>query len=182
MGNVSKLNVPVNPPLPVAVESRNRNFTGKDISAMLRGKQPKDIPKRLKLLLYGPAGVGKTMAAIQLPKPYVIDCEKGTDHYGALIEKSGGAVFQTTVMAELILEVRSLVSEEHGYRTLVIDPITTVYQDLLDESEKKVGTQWGRHYGAANQQMKRLANLIMSLDMNVIVTAHAKPVYGDAMA
>ena len=123
---------------------------------MLRGKQPKDIPKRLKLLLYGPAGVGKTMAAIQLPRPYVIDCEKGTENYGAIIQKSGGAVFQTTVMAELIREVRSLVSEEHGYRTLVVDPISTSYQDALDAAERKVGTHWGRHYGAANQQMKRL--------------------------
>ncbi|MAG17651.1 MAG: hypothetical protein CMJ21_06230 [Phycisphaerae bacterium] len=147
----------------------------------LRGKKPKDIPRRLKLLLYGPAGVGKTTAAIQLPRPYVIDCERGTDHYGDLIEKGGGAVFQTTEMAELIREVRSLVSEEHEHRTLVIDPVTTVYQDLLDDCEKKVGTEWGRHYGAANQQMKRVANLIMSLDMNVVVTAHAKPVYGDGM-
>lgn len=123
---------------------------------MLRGMQPKDIPKRLKLLLYGPAGVGKTVAAIQMPQPYVIDCERGTDHYGHLIDGSGEAVFQTTVMAELISEVRSLVSEEHDYRTLLIDPITTVYQDLLDACEKEVGTKWGRHYGAANQQMKRL--------------------------
>ena len=148
---------------------------------MLRAKQPKDIPKRLKLLLYGPAGVGKTVAAIQMPQPYVIDCERGTDHYGEQIDESGGVVFQTTLMAELISEVRSLVSEEHDYRTLLIDPITTVYQDLLDACEKEVGTKWGRHYGAANQQMKRLANLIMALDMNVIVTAHAKAVYGDNM-
>ena len=147
----------------------------------LRGKKPKDIPKRLKLLLYGPAGVGKTSAAIQLPRPYIIDGERGTDHYGDLIEKSGGAVFQTTVMDELIREVRSLASEEHEHRTLVIDPVTTVYQDLLDACERSVGTQWGRHYGAANQQMKRLANLMMSLDMNVVVTAHAKAVYADNM-
>src|SRR5205823_6510377 len=34
-------------------------------------------------------------------------------------------------------------------------------------------------YGAANKEMKRLANLIMALDMNVVITAHAKAEYGD---
>ena len=147
----------------------------------LRAKIPKEIPRRLKLLLYGQAGVGKTMAAIQMPCPYIIDAERGTDHYGDMIEASGGAVFQTTAMAEVIGEVRSLTTEEHPYRTLVLDPVTPVYQDLLDESEKRVGSEWGRHYGEANKAMKRLANLVMALDMNVIVTAHAKALYGDAM-
>ncbi len=148
---------------------------------VLRAKTPKDVPKRLKLLLYGPAGIGKTKASLQMPKPYVIDGERGTDHYGETIEQSGGAVFQTTLMGEVIAEVRSLASEKHEYRTLVLDPVTTVYHDLIDESEKQVGTQFGRHYGEANKQMKRLANLIMSLDMNVIVTAHAKNEYGEAL-
>ena len=38
---------------------------------------------------------------------------------------------------------------------------------------------FGRHYGEANKIMKRLANLIMALDMNVVVTAHSKKEYGD---
>ncbi|MDH3583274.1 MAG: ATP-binding protein, partial [Phycisphaerae bacterium] len=108
---------------------------------MLKAKKPKDIPKRLKLLLYGPAGVGKTMATIQMPCPYVIDCEKGTDYYGDMIEEKGGVVFQTTQMVEVIGEVKSLICEEHEHRTLVIDPITTAYQDLLDQCEKEVGNQ-----------------------------------------
>ena len=147
----------------------------------LRAKTPKDVLKRLKLLMYGLAGVGKTTAAIQMPAPYIIDAERGTDHYGELIESKGGVVFQTTEMAELIREVRSLLSEEHDHRTLVIDPVTTAYQDLLDDCERQVGTQFGRHYGEANKTMKRLANLIMSLDMNVIVTAHAKNEYGEGL-
>jgi hypothetical protein len=61
----------------------------------------------------------------------------------------------------------------------VIDPITTVYNDLLEKCEAKVGTDFGRHYGEANKYMKRLANLIMALDMNVVVTAHAKAEYGE---
>jgi hypothetical protein len=76
-------------------------------------------------------------------------------------------------------EVKALLTEKHDYRTLVIDPITTLYNDLLDKCEQKVGSDFGRHYGAANKTMKRLANLIMALDMNVVVTAHAKAEYGE---
>ena len=146
---------------------------------MLRARTPEAVQKRLKLFMYGPAGVGKTTAAIQFPNSYIIDCEKGAENYDKLITASGSAVFQTTDMHEVIAEVKSLLTEQHDYRTLVIDPITTVYNDLLEKCELKVGTDFGRHYGEANKVMKRLANLIMALDMNVVVTAHSKKEYGD---
>ena len=146
---------------------------------MLRARKPEAVNKRLKLFMYGPAGVGKTTAAIQFPNSYVIDCERGAENYDKLITQSGSAVFQTNDINEVIAEVKSLLTVKHDYRTLVIDPITTIYNDLLEKSELKVGSDFGRHYGAANKEMKRLANLILALDMNVVVTAHAKKEYGD---
>ncbi len=146
---------------------------------MLRARKPEAVNKRLKLFMYGPAGVGKTTAAIQFPNSYVIDCERGAENYDKLITQSGSAVFQTNDINEVIAEVKSLLTVKHDYRTLVIDPITTDYNDLLEKSELKVGSDFGRHYGAANKEMKRLANLILALDMNVVVTAHAKKEYGD---
>jgi len=148
----------------------------------LRARKPEAVTKRLKLFMFGPAGVGKTTAAIQFPNSYIIDCERGSENYDKLITESGSAVFQTTDIQEVIAEVKSLLTEKHNYRTLVIDPITTVYNDLLDKCELQVGSDFGRHYGAANKQMKRLSNLIMSLDMNVVITAHAKPEYGQNLA
>jgi hypothetical protein len=145
----------------------------------LRAKKPEAVTKRLKLFMFGPAGVGKTTAAIQFPNSYIIDCEKGTENYDKLITASGSAVFQTTDIHDVVQEVKSLLTEKHDIRTLVIDPITPVYNDLLEKSEAKVGADFGRHYGAANKEMKRLANLIMALDMNVVITAHAKTEYGD---
>jgi hypothetical protein len=144
----------------------------------LRARKPEAVTKRLKLFMFGPAGVGKTTAAIQFPNSYIIDCEKGAENYDKLVTASGSVVFQTNDINELIQEVKALLTEKHEYRTLVIDPITTVYNDLLEKSELKVGTDFGRHYGEANKMMKRLANLIMALDMNVVITAHAKTEYG----
>lgn len=150
----------------------------------LRAVKPKNVEKRLKALFYGSAGVGKTTAAIQFPKPYLIDTEKGAENtqYVKLLEEVGGAIFQTSDFEELINEVKSLLTEKHEYKTLVIDPLTTLYNDLLDKAATKVGTDFGKHYGEANKEMKHLLNLLLRLDMNVIITSHAKNEYGQNLA
>jgi GTPase SAR1 family protein len=66
----------------------------------LRAIKPKAVEKRLKALFYGSAGVGKTTASIQFPRPYLIDTEKGAenDQYVKMLEKTGGVIFQTTTL------------------------------------------------------------------------------------
>src|SRR5438552_11151155 len=136
------------------------------VPTMLRAKKPEAVAKRLKLFMFGPAGVGKTTAAIQFPASYIIDAERGTENYDKLITGSGGAVFHTTDMNEVLVEVKELLTEKHEYRTLVIDPIATLYSDLLDKCEIQVGADFGRHVQLANKVMKRLFNLLTQLDMN----------------
>lgn len=162
----------------------------------LRGKQPEPTDKRLKAMFFGVAGVGKTTAAIQFPRPYLIDTERGAenDQYVAIIKKAGGAVFQTSDFDEMIAEVTALLGTKHDYRTVIIDPLTVVYADLLAKAAEELrrisvakgeanatGTEFGRHYAVADRRMKHLLNLLLRLDMNVIVTCHAKTVYGDDM-
>lgn len=150
----------------------------------LRGIQPEAVKKRLKTLFYGNAGVGKTTAAIQFPQPYLIDTEKGAenDQYTETLKNSGGAIFQTSDFEELIKEVKALLVEKHFYKTLIIDSLTPIYNDVLDKSALKNGTEFGRHYSEANKKMKILLNLLLRLDMNVIITSHAKNEYGSNMA
>jgi len=160
----------------------------------LRAKKPEAIEKRLKALFYGSAGVGKTTAAIQFPRPYLIDTERGAenDRYTEILKDSGGAIFQTTDFEELMVEVKSLLTEKHEYKTLVIDPLTTLYNDLLDKSAEYLkknskekdatGTEFGRHYSEANKKIKHLVSLLNRLDMNVIITSHSKNEYAQNMA
>lgn len=149
----------------------------------LRGVKPQKIEKRLKALFFGMAGVGKTTAAIQMPAPYLIDTERGAtnEQYVRKLQDAGGAYFFTCDFDEMVQEVTSLLSEKHDYKTLVIDPLTTLYNDLLDKSAKALatkedpsGTAYGRHKGAADRKIKHLLNLLLRLDMNVIITSHAK--------
>jgi hypothetical protein len=143
----------------------------------LRGIKPSQIEKRLKMLLYGPAGCGKTTSSIQWPRPYLIDTERGAENeqYVKLLNEAGGAYYFTVDPDELIAEAKSLLSEKHDYRTLVIDPLTVIYNDLLDKAAAEVGTDFGRHKGPADRKIKHLLTLLLRLDMNVIITSHAKP-------
>lgn len=156
----------------------------------LRGVKPTAVKKRLKALFFGAAGVGKTTAAIQMPSPYLIDTERGAenDQYVKLLKSKGGAVFQTSDFDEMLAEVVSLLTEQHNYRTVIIDPLTVVYNDLCDKSAKSLvtredpeGTAFGRHKGKADRQVKHLMNLLLRLDMNVVITSHAKILWGEGM-
>ena len=150
----------------------------------LKAKKPTTIEKRLKVLFYGGPGAGKTTAAISFPKVYLIDTERGAenDSYTARLEKGGGVILQTSDFDEVIDQVKALLTEKHDYKTLVIDPLTTIYNDLLDKSGEKNGTEFGRHYNEVNKKMKQLLSLLTRLDMNVIITAHAKNEYGQNLA
>lgn len=162
--------------------------------SVLKGVAPEKIEKRLKLFVYGPSGIGKTIAALQFPNSYVIDCERGAENYGETIAKSGSVLFQSNDYNEVKGELEKLLIEEHPYKTLIIDPITIIYlaiQDLWtkrfqqDAIEKNKGgnadlNDFGmRFWGKVKSDYKALQRLILKLDMNVIVTAHMKDVYGN---
>lgn len=144
----------------------------------LRGRKPAGNT-RLRALISGPAGHGKTMAAIQMPTPYIIDCESGCEHYGDIIEKRGGVVYETSDVDEVISEVKSLMTEKHGYATLVIDPLTVLFEQSTVDAERKVGDSFGKHTALAGRWMSRLMDLIRQLDMNVVFTAHSRAIWRD---
>ena len=150
----------------------------------LKGRQPETIQKRLKMFMFGGAGVGKTTAAISFPNCYLIDTEKGAENsqYLKRLKENNGAIYQTCDFNEIMQEVKSLLTEKHEYKTLIIDPLTTVYSDLVDHYAMKMGTDFGRHTVEANKQLKRLLSMLTRLDMTVIVTSHAKTEYGANMA
>jgi hypothetical protein len=137
--------------------------------------------------MYGAAKVGKTTAAIQFPKPYLIDTEHGAENnkYTELLNKQGGVIFQTCDYDDMITEIKSLINEQHDYKTLIIDPLTTIYASVLDmetlKAERTKSAAFGRAYVETNKKMKRLNNLLLQLDMNVIITSHAKTEYSEDM-
>lgn len=159
----------------------------------LRGTKPEAKEKRLKMLVFGPAGVGKTTAAIQWPMNYIIDTERGTDTYSESINKAKSSVFQTTSFDEVIKEVKELLTSKHDFRTLTIDPITQVYNATQEkwtrifekhaktEKEAEIQDFGVRFWGKVKSDFKSLQRLLLACDMNIIITSHQKDVYGTGM-
>lgn len=143
----------------------------------LRAKKPEAVQKRLKAFFYGRSGVGKTTAAIQFPRPYLIDTERGAENeqYAKLLEAQGGVIFQTSDFDEVMAEITALMQEKHEFRTLIIDPMTVLHDGIVDRAIAQHGQEFGRYKGDVKRQMKRLITMLYRLDMNVICTSHAKP-------
>jgi hypothetical protein len=159
----------------------------------LKAKQPETIEKRLKMFMYGPAGVGKTTAAIQFPNAVIIDMEKGAQNYTKTIAKSKSIVLDTNNPDDVKSELKSLLVEKHEYKTLIIDPITSLYNGIQEKwtrifekhttNEKQAELQdFGmRYWQRVKSEYKSIQRLLMALDMNVIITSHQKDIYANDM-
>lgn len=159
----------------------------------LRAMKPEEKQKRLKIFVYGMAGIGKTTAAIQFPQAVIIDTERGTDAYAKSIIKAGSVVFQSSVFDEAAKEVKELLTTKHGYRTLIIDPVTQLYNSVQEkwtkiferhsktEKEAEVQDFGMRYWSKVKSEFKSFQRMLMSIDMNLIITAHQKDMYGNGM-
>lgn len=143
-------------------------------------------PSKPKILIYGKPGVGKTWTSLDFPNVYCIDTEGGADlpHYTKKLESSGGAYFgveQGSLSFDTLLEqVQALATEEHPYRTLVIDSISKIFNSEITREAERLGDKnaFGADKKPAIAMMKRLVNWLVRLDMTVILIAHEKPQWG----
>lgn len=146
--------------------------------------------KRVKLMLYGDTGSLKTRIALAFPAPTVIDMERGTELYGNDFDFQ---VKHTTDADEVMSAVNWLLTNEHDYKTLIIDPITVYWASLQDKyraffMERKQSGKGFKidfyefqisDWNVIKSEYKRFMRKLMTLDMNVIVTAHQKKLYAD---
>lgn len=153
----------------------------------LKAVKPKVAePKKPKILIYGKPGVGKTWASLDFPNVYYIDTEGGANlgHYTDKLEKSGGVYMgpeQGALDFETIIEqVKALATEKHGYKTLVIDSISKLYNTAISEEMERLGDK--DQFGASKKKpvafMRRLVNWLSRIDMNVILVSHEKSEWG----
>lgn len=161
---------------------------------MLRGTKPEPKEKRLKMFLFGPSGIGKTMAALQFPQNYIIDMERGTDHYHEIINKMNSNVFQSVDPDSIKEEVKTFLTTKHNFLTLTIDPFTQYY-NAVQEKWNALFTEYARHkkesdmqdfgmryWAKVKSEIKATQRMMLSGDFNLIVTAHQKDVYGPGMS
>lgn len=158
-----------------------------------KAKAPEPQNKRVKMMVFSSAGLGKTTAAINWPKAVIIDMEHGTDNYHDTIIKNGSIVLHTTNPDEVKDEIKTLLTEKHDYRTIVIDPVTILYQAIQEkwtrifskyaDTEKATELQdFGfRYWAKVKSDYKSIMRMLLACDLNVILTAHQKDLYGEGM-
>ena len=153
----------------------------------LKAVEPKSAePKKPKILIYGKSGVGKTWASLDFPNCYYIDTEGGANlnHYTDKLKNSGGAYMGTDQgsldFATVIEQVQALATEDHTYKTLVIDSISKLFNTAISDEAERIGDKdaFGASKKPAVAYMRRLINWLSRIDMNVILISHEKTEWG----
>lgn len=145
-------------------------------------------PRRLKMLVFGDTGSGKTVTALQMPDPAVIDTERGCDWYKGTFQDAG--FVQTSDPREIRGAIKEIIDDPGDYKTLVIDSFT-IFQEAIEERHlnKKRAEKQNPNYVFTPLDYKYIKNAVRSVihdllavDLNVICTAKAKPIYDQSDA
>lgn len=144
--------------------------------------KPADRPVIVTIL--GDAGLGKTSLAATFPKPIFIRAEDGLQVIPE--EKRPDAFPIISSVPVLWDQVKALLSEEHDYKTLVIDSVTSLerlfIQDVVDSDPKKPQSinqalgGYGAGYsavGAMHQRLRKACGMLNERKgMHIVFIAH----------
>mgnify|MGYP003638781690 CR=1 FL=1 len=142
--------------------------------SLVVGKQK--LPPRI--CIYGAHGIGKSTLASQFPNPIFISTEDGID---ALEVTS----FPKAEKLEDVVEnVKTLIKEDHGFRTVVIDSVDWLIEPLIMQNVEGSHEAKDLAYGKGQMLVaEEFREILQGLDvlrrkrgMNVVLLAHASVV------
>ncbi len=155
------------------------------------------VSKKLKVLVYGESGSGKTWFALSFPgRIAVIDTEGGSELYGGRSDVQEFDVLRTKSYEE-VMGALEFIERDAGktYQTVVVDPLTVVWQVLQEaaqiknerrvkEGKLKDPSLTYRDWGVVKARVNRLYVRLTNLPVHVVVIARNKDVFqkqGDDM-
>lgn len=156
-------------------------------ASKLKGRAPELVKQgKIKAVIYGISGVGKTTLALSFPSPYYFDVEGGAKgpQYRELLKKSGGAYMgpeDGTLSFDTLLEqMQALATERHPYKTLIVDSLTKLFQTTIAQEAERLGDKdaFGASKKPAISAMRRLVMWASRLDMNIWFICHETAEWG----
>ena len=141
---------------------------------LIKKRNELDVNVRLKMLIYGQPGAGKSSLALSAPKPLLIDYDGG-------INRVDYEFIKDTVQAEKYEDILDLLNKEDlsDYDTLVIDTGGKLLDSMADyiikrypKMAKRNGSLTLEGFGERKREFSALLKLIESKKKNVIFVAH----------
>lgn len=152
------------------------------MSILDRISRPTDRP--VACTITGDAGMGKTTLAASFPKPVFIRAEDGMQ--AIPIDRRPDALPVINNPDDLWEQLAALISEDHDYKTVVIDSVTALermfgqYVIESDPKKPKSLNQAQGGYGAGfsavatlHQRVRKAAELLINKGVHVVFIAHA---------
>lgn len=134
------------------------------------------LPAIIAALFWGRSGTGKTTLSSTFPAPVLLlDVrEKGTDSVSNVKGMKVGAITEWKELEEVYWYLKEA---PHGFKTVVLDQVTTLQDMAMDQARKNVGETRDprRIFGEAGQLMKTwLLNYrdLIDEDIHVVFIAH----------
>ena len=143
-------------------------------------KRPDEVvqtTKKIRMIIAGFPGIGKTTLGLSAPKPLLIDVDRGIDRVQAKNRKD---FTQPITYEELLQDLKSDLS---FYETLVFDTggkLLDLMKPYVIKQDSKNGQKDGttlsiKGYGAVGKEFQRLMDYAYyNLNKNVVVLFHAK--------
>lgn len=131
------------------------------------------VPPRI--CIYGGHGIGKSTLASQFPAPIFISTEDGLDSLDVT------SFPKARSLGEVVESIKTLLTEEHDFRTVVIDSVDWLVEPLILDSINSQYDEKQQAYGKGQQYMaEEFREILQGLDalrlrrnMNVVLIAHA---------
>lgn len=155
--------------------------------AILKFKKPELKMRKVKAMIYGKMNTGKSTIACSFPNSLYIDPEDtlSKPKYAAMLIKNNSQGVNSSDFYDILDTVKSLkyCSTYNGIevKNLIVDNAGMIYENLVNDCERKVGSDFGRHISMAKNKFKYFIEILLSLDLNIIITCQEKTEYGPNM-
>lgn len=138
---------------------------------LIVGKQ--ELPPRI--CIYGTHGIGKSTIASQFPEPIFISTEDGIDGLDVT------SFPKATHVNDVVESIKTLIKEEHDFRTVVVDTVDWLVEPLVVEDVENTHDAKDLAYGKGQMLVaESFREILQGLDalrrkrnMNVVLLAHA---------
>jgi len=152
-----------------------------DLQSILdRIEEPIAYAEKLKILIYGPSGVGKTSLYDGVKNALILDVEEGTSSLQKKKEmaENGTKIFQLRSWEDLQGIFQLIQQGKLSFNTIILDSVTEIQElckerilETQDRNRVSPETPAQQDYGVLVERMRRMLRNFRALDSNIIYIA-----------